>query len=104
MKVYFVSAIDSKPAQFPVNPDYGKGIYRRRIVLTRQGNRDEARLEDTHHGFSLILDHDRQHIIKVDEQALRYPLSTCLQAMTRLQDLIGLPIVMAEQDLRQRRR
>ena len=97
-----MSKIDSKPAQFPANPYYGKGIYRRRIVLTRQGNRVEARLEDTNHGFSLTLDHDGQHISKVDGQALRYPLSTCPQAMTRLQDFIGLPVAMTEQDFRRR--
>ena len=97
-----MNALETKLVLYPTNPDYGNGIYRRRIVLTRQGNRVEAKLEDANHGFSLTLDHDGQYIIKVDGQALRYPLSTCPQAMTRLQDFIGLPITMAEQDLRRR--
>lgn len=97
-----MSKIDSKPVKFPVNPNYGKGIYRRRIALTKRGNCVEAKLEDTNHGFSLLLEHDGQHIIKVDGQALRVPLSTCPQAISRLQDFVGLPITMSEQDIRQK--
>lgn len=94
-----MSPSESKPAQYPTNPDYGNGIYRRRIVLVRQDNRVEARLEDNNHAFSLTLDHDGQHITGVDGQALRYPLSTCPQAMTRLQEFVGLPLAMTAQDL-----
>lgn len=76
---------------YPANPDYGNGIYRRRIVLARRSTRVEARLEDSNHAFSLTLVHDGQHVTGVDGRALRYPLSTCPQAMTRLQKFVGLP-------------
>lgn len=73
----------------PSNPDYGNGVYRRRIRLRNQGQQVCAELEDCNHGFRLHIKHDDQCIRAIDVEALRFPLSSCPGAAKPLQDLVG---------------
>ncbi len=77
------------------NPDYGQGIFRRRIKLDNEGNHVLAELEDCNHGFRLRLHHDGQQVTAIDVETLRYPLTTCKGAGEPLQALIGCPLTPA---------
>ena len=74
---------------YPLNPDYGQGIYRRRIRLTATDGCVLAELEDCNHGFRCRLYHDGQRVTDVVGEALRVPLNTCPGAVEPLKLLIG---------------
>lgn len=74
------------------NPDYGTGVYRRRIRLVPGEGTMLAELEDNNHGFRVCIEHDGQRITRVTGDALRTPLSTCPGALARLQRLVGAEI------------
>ncbi|MYM63456.1 DUF2889 domain-containing protein [Pseudomaricurvus sp. HS19] len=80
------------PDNTPRNPDYGSGIYRRRIRLQGEEGRVVAELEDTNHGFRSIVSHDGYHITSIQGEALRYPMTTCPGALPLLQALVGTAI------------
>jgi hypothetical protein len=75
-----------------LNPNYGKGIFRRRILLTGTDNLVVAQLEDCNHGFKLKLSHNNEKVTALEAQALRYPLSTCSMAVEPLQSIVGCPL------------
>lgn len=72
-----------------LNPDYGHGIFRRRIKLENFDPYVLAELEDCNHGFRLRLYHDHKAVTAIEVETLRYPLSTCSNAGEPLQALIG---------------
>ena len=76
----------------PRNPQYGSGLYRRRIRLTRQAHEVHGELEDDCHGFRVTLQHDGQVVTAVSGEALRVPLTSCPGAMTPLQGLVGIAL------------
>lgn len=71
------------------NPNYGQGIFRRRIRLQNTDSHVLAELEDCNHGFRIRLYHDRQEVTAIEVETLRYPLSTCQNAGQPLQALVG---------------
>lgn len=78
---------------FPVNPEYGEGCYRRRVLLLRRDEGCiEAALEDTNHAFALRVEHDRQRITAIRASAPRVPLDVCPGATAALQELVGTPL------------
>lgn len=85
------------------NPDYGHGIFRRRIHLRSAGKAVTVELEDNNHGFRLLLHRDDSKVTAVEIDTLRYPFSTCPEAVTVLQQRIaGHPLSGNAQDLRDR--
>tara|TARA_R110002049_G_scaffold29343_5_gene99748 strand:- start:1589 stop:2365 length:777 start_codon:yes stop_codon:yes gene_type:complete len=78
---------------YPPNPDYGNGLYRRRIRLVQTATGEVCgELEDDCHGFRVVLQHDGRVVTGVSGRALRVPMSTCGQALKPLQGLIGIAL------------
>jgi hypothetical protein len=77
----------------PLSPDYGKGCYRRAILLRNAApTRVEAALEDDPHAFALTLGHDGERVTSLSASAHRYPLTTCSGATGALQSVVGAPL------------
>ena len=77
---------------YPPNPDYGNGLYRRRIRLVHAAGEVCGELEDDCHGFRVVLQHDGRVVTGVSGSALRVPMSTCGQALKPLQGLVGIAL------------
>ena len=77
---------------YPVNPTYGQGRYRRRIRLSTNGNTVHGELEDTNHAFRCAIIHDGHHVTDIHSDVLRIPLTTCPGASEPIRKLIGLPL------------
>ncbi len=73
----------------PLNPDYGKGIYRRCILLCNHEGTVTAELEDNNHAFRILLYHDGEVVTRISAEAIRFPNNTCGGAVGLLQDLVG---------------
>lgn len=74
----------------PLNPDYGKGCYRRLIHLdARRDGVLEAALEDDAHAFAVSLRHDGRVVLDLQARAERFPLTTCPGAVEPLRALRG---------------
>ena len=82
-----------------LNPDYGNGMFRRRIRLTGSNNKVIAELEDTNHGFRAHIEHDGDKITAVKGEAIRFPLSTCGGAIEPLKALNGIPLNSPAKDI-----
>ena len=80
---------NSAPANHPMNPDYGQGIFRRRIRLQQQPGKVIAELEDCNHGFRSVVHHDGHKVTNIEPESLRVPLTSCSQATKLVVDLIG---------------
>ena len=74
------------------NPDYGKGIFRRRLQWQTLPGCVEVALEDSNHGFRLRLSHDGQRITQVTAEPVRFPFTTCPEAVANVQALVGLEL------------
>lgn len=74
------------------NPNYGSGIYRRRIRLIHRPRQVVAELEDTTHGFRLTLSHDNNKVTNIVAEPIRYPFDTCPGAVASLHPLIACPL------------
>lgn len=89
-------SINKIPFAMTLNPDYGNGMYRRRVRLSHVADGSTrqvlAEMEDDNHGFRLIVSHDGESIRAVDSNALRLPMTTCADAGTVLQQLVGVPL------------
>ena len=75
---------------FPPNPNYGSGCFRRRISLEQDGEQVTGYLEDTNHGFGVVLDFVDHKLSHIDAKTIRTPFNTCPGAIEKLQPLIGL--------------
>lgn len=71
------------------NTEYGSGVFRRAIGLTAGGNQVVAEVEDTHHGFRVILGHDGKSVTSVQGIPLRIPTTHCGAAALALHALVG---------------
>lgn len=80
------------PFNYPINPSFGKGIYRRKIRLVNHADRVQADLEDCNHGFSVTLHHNGAYVTKIEGQHHRIPFTTCGGAITPLQSLVGISL------------
>lgn len=73
----------------PQNPDYGNGIFRRRIRLVGEPGKVIAELEDCNHGFRSVVFHDGVKVTDVQAETLRVPLTTCGGAIEPIKALSG---------------
>lgn len=83
------------------NPDYGTGIFRRRIRLVSTGIQVQADLEDCNHAFRLTLSHDGEIITAISAQPIRFPFNTCPDALANLQGFIGCALSASVPEIRQ---
>lgn len=74
------------------NPDYGTGVFRRRIRLSGSPGALLGELEDCSHGFRVTVLHDGQRITDVRGEGLRIPLNTCAGAVEPIKALVGIAI------------
>jgi len=80
------------PEGHPINPEFGRGVYRRRIRLSATSGEVIAELEDCNHGFRVAVSHDGKCVKGISPEALRVPLTTCPSAVGLVRDLIGTPL------------
>lgn len=90
------------PFDYPLNPGFGQGIYRRRIRLTSQQGYVLGELEDCNHGFSVRVYHDFSTVTGIEAQHYRIPFTTCGGAKDPLMKLVGLPVGLTSQELSNR--
>ena len=81
---------------YPKNPNFGNGIFRRRVRL-QKGQDDKGlyvlgEMEDCNHGFSSKVYYANNVVIDIEAEALRTPFNTCPGAITPLRELIGSPL------------
>lgn len=81
------------------NPDYGHGVYRRRVRLEPGAGRMAGAIEDTNHGFRVVVHHRDGVVTAIDGEAMRTPLSTCAEALTPLRRLVGASVHAAAHEL-----
>lgn len=75
-----------------LNPDYGNGVFRRKIRLTATANTVVGELEDCAHGFRCRLEHDGQVLTHIVGESLRTPYDICTGATEPIKQFIGKPI------------
>lgn len=80
----------SDSEQFPPNPNYGSGCFRRRILISQQGEQVSGLLEDTHHGFSVIVSFEKHRVSNIEASSRRTPFNTCPDAISKLSPLLNL--------------
>ena len=76
----------------PLRPDYGRGVYRRRIRLRSEDRQVRGRLVDDFHDLSVRLVHDGVQVSKLEGATQRIPWVTCPQAALPLARLEGMPL------------
>jgi Protein of unknown function (DUF2889) len=74
------------------NPDYGKGVARRRIHLRDDGATMVATLFDNFHEMRVELDHDGKLVTAARGGMRRFPKTTCPGAARQLSQLVGANI------------
>lgn len=77
---------------YPHNPDYGTGCYRRRIRLVKGDGFVRGELEDTNHGFSVKVFHDGNVVTAIEPDAKRFPYTSCPGAIEPIKGYIGTNI------------
>lgn len=77
---------------YPPNPDYGTGIYRRRIRLEQGEGCVHGALEDTNHGFTATVYHDGERVTAVEANAMRVPYTSCPGALEPIKGFVGVDI------------
>jgi hypothetical protein len=82
-----------------MNPDYGKGAARRRILLRAEPGRVEGSLTDNFHGMRCVLEHDGRTVTDIRAEILRIPTTSCPGAAGAVRELIGLPVDIATAEL-----
>lgn len=87
---------------YPVNPSYGSGVFRRRIV--RSGAVGEARAElfDDFHEMAVALRIEMGVVAEARGRMARFPKTTCQGAIASLKRLHGRPAVAAPVDVDRR--
>ncbi len=71
-------------------PDTVERIYRRHIRLDAHGRQVVGELADDAQHFRVRLRHDGSRVISLDGEAVRYPWSTCAEALEPLRELAGM--------------
>lgn len=87
------------PMHYPLNTDYGTGVFRRRIRLQGLPGKVVAELEDCCHGFRSVVYHDGKKVTDVQAEALRIPHSTCGGAVAPIKAMIGMPLATAAKNI-----
>lgn len=75
-----------------VNPDCGKGMFRRRIGCSRRPGETLMELEDCNHAFRMWIRHDGRVVSRVEADTIRAPLTTCPGAGDLLAEFVGTPL------------
>ncbi|MBI4985113.1 MAG: DUF2889 domain-containing protein [Rhodocyclales bacterium] len=76
-----------------LNPNYGTGVFRRRLRFSVGVGVVAVDMEDGNHAFRLRLLHDGQRVVDIAAEAIRYPYATCPETMAQLRELVGQPLV-----------
>ena len=76
----------------PLRPDYGRGVYRRRIRLRAEDRQVRGRLVDDFHDLTVHLLHDGVRVSKIEGATQRIPWATCPHAALPLARLEGMPL------------
>lgn len=80
---------DKEPG-FPLNADYGNGVFRRKIQLKKISETvTTAALEDLYHAFFLKLSHDDNRVISLEAQWHRHPFTACAGAAQAIEAVAG---------------
>lgn len=74
------------------NPDYGNGIFRRRLRLEVAACEARVDLEDSNHAFRLVLRHDGTRITSIEPQFVRHPFTTCPESARHLGRFVGATV------------
>lgn len=90
------------PFNYPLNPTFGQGIFRRRIRLEQHEGYVSGALEDCNHGFAVKIYHDGKTITNVEGTPHRIPFSTCSGAIEPMQVLVGIEVGLTAQQLAER--
>lgn len=80
------------PFQYAEAPDYGRGIFRRRIRLAHEANLVTGMLDDTHHAIWVRIGHDGTVVTRVAGGFNRMPTTVCPGAGIALRELCGMPL------------
>jgi hypothetical protein len=92
-KPVVIKPVAAKPFAMSLNPDYGNGMYRRRVRLQHVDSRTVlAEMEDDQHGFRIELQHDGRAMTAIRSESLRIPMTTCGGAGAVLAQLAGVPL------------
>lgn len=88
----------------PRIPDYGSGVYRRRIHIERveqdgHGGVVVGELEDDFHHFRTRVTHDGHKVTAIEGEGLRIPWTTCAGAGAPLEALCGAPLLPSAVDV-----
>jgi hypothetical protein len=86
-------------AHFPLNPAYGSGAYRRRLVFTAVRDGVVAQVDDTFHSYWLLLDHAAGFVTGIDSGFMRAPTDMCPGASAGLTALIGSSLAADTREL-----
>lgn len=86
-------------AHFPIDPSYGTGAYRRRLVFTALAGGVVAQVDDSFHSYWLILDHDQDQVTGIDAGFVRAPADMCTGSITGLSAAIGCSLRASASDL-----
>jgi hypothetical protein len=76
-------------AHFETNPEYGAGIYRRKLRFVSGDHTVHAQVDDTHHSYWLVLSHDGARITGLEAGFNRAPTTMCPGSVAGLQSLRG---------------
>ena len=90
------------PFNYPLNPSFGKGIFRRRIRLEHGEGFVTGGVEDCNHGFEVKIFHDGKTVTKIEGSPRRIPFSTCSGAIEPMQVLVGVEVGLTSQQLAER--
>lgn len=78
-----------KLGHYPPNPDYGRGIARRRIRLADRDGLLRCTLFDNFHDMTVELHHDGERVLAASGRMDRFPKTTCPGAVGQLAQLVG---------------
>lgn len=85
--------------RFQPNPEYGSGIYRRRLRIKKTPDLVVADLLDDYHEMACTLHHDGANIVRIKSYLRRAPFSTCPGASAATTELVGLPLSISRKAL-----
>lgn len=77
---------------YPANPDYGTGIFRRRVRIEPEPGRTTGILNDCYHSIRAELAHDGKTVSNVTAALDRAPKTTCPSAAIAFNEIRGLPV------------
>jgi hypothetical protein len=84
------------PKNFKNNPDYGGGLFRRRIRMVRDGDAMNGEvhgaLEDCNHGFQVLVKYRGGRVTELQPQFMRIPFTACDGAWRPLSRLVDVSV------------